>query len=369
MKVIVVGAGLSGSLLAQGLLHAGADVTVHEREPAIDERSQGYRIHIAPQGDLALRSCLPAELYDRAVATSGVHGSGAVTFLDPKLDVVRRLRFPEQEGDGSSGRHLIVDRVTLRRLMLTGLDVHHGSAFERYALLDDGRVRGFFGNGEVADADLLVAADGANSRVRAQLLPGAQLVDVGQDQIYGKTPLTRRVRDLAPPAALEGFSAVLGTDGRSMPMAAYRSRSGTGEDYLMWVVVFPPELRPAGLHDADGAGRQRIAAELVADWPPQLAEIIRHGDPASVHLTTVRSAKPVPHWDTVPVTLMGDAIHAMVPVGESAAVALRDAALLCHRIAERDTGHGGSLLDAVHDYEAEMLDYGFAAVEQSLRGV
>jgi 2-polyprenyl-6-methoxyphenol hydroxylase-like FAD-dependent oxidoreductase len=157
---------------------------------------------------------------------------------------------------------------------------------------------------------------------------------------------------------------VAGTDGRFMPLAAFQSRTG-GEDYLMWVVGAPTTLRPADQSGMDGEGLRKTAAGLVADWPPELAEIIRLGDPGTVHSTTVRTAKPVPQWETVPVTVMGDAIHSMVPTGNSAAVALRDAALLCRRVAERD----GSLLDAVHAYESEMLEYGFAAVEASLRGV
>jgi 2-polyprenyl-6-methoxyphenol hydroxylase-like FAD-dependent oxidoreductase len=61
------------------------------------------------------------------------------------------------------------------------------------------------------------------------------------------------------------------------------------------------------------------------------------------------------------VTLVGDAIHCMVPAGIGAAVALRDAALLTRRLADaRDRGL--PLVEAVHAYEAEMLRYGFEAV-------
>jgi 2-polyprenyl-6-methoxyphenol hydroxylase-like FAD-dependent oxidoreductase len=362
VKTIIIGAGLAGPLLAQGLTRAGIDVTVYERELAVDQRGQGYRIHVGPEGELALRSYLPAELYDRAAATSGVRGKG-VTFLDPRLNVVRRFGVADA-ADTDTGRHLVIDRLTLRRILLTGLDVRHGVPFERYELLDGGRIRAHLGTGETADADLLVAADGTHSRIRAQLLPGAEVVETGQFLIYGRTPLTERVRELAPPAALEGFSAVAGTDGRFMPLAAFQPRDG-GDGYLMWVVGAPTTLRPADLSTMDGEGMRKTAAGIVADWPPELAEIIRLGDRGTVHATTVRTAKPVPHWETVPVTMMGDAIHSMVPTGNSAAVALRDAALLCRRVTERD----GSLLDAVAAYETEMLEYGFAAVAASLRGV
>jgi 5-methylphenazine-1-carboxylate 1-monooxygenase len=40
MRVAVVGAGLGGLSLAHGLLRAGAEVTVYERDQALDSRGQ-----------------------------------------------------------------------------------------------------------------------------------------------------------------------------------------------------------------------------------------------------------------------------------------------------------------------------------------
>jgi 2-polyprenyl-6-methoxyphenol hydroxylase-like FAD-dependent oxidoreductase len=358
MRIVVVGAGLSGSLLAQGLTRAGIDVALYEREAA--GQAQGYRIHIAPEGDLALRACLPAELYERVLTTAvGRRGDGW-RVLDPRLTVVQETLVPETAREEAHGRHLTVDRVTLRRILVTGLDVRYATPFERYELLDDGRVRVFLGDGTVDEADLLVGADGTHSRVRAQLLPHAEVTEVGITEIFGRTPLTDEARALAPAAALDGFCVIAGTDGRFMPLAAHRFTHG-GEDYLMWVVAGPAARFPADLSTMDGPALWKTAAELVSDWHPSLSAIVRLGDPDSVHFTTARTAEPVPPWDTVPVTLMGDAVHTMVPQGTSAAVALRDAGLLFRRLTE------GPMLDAVHRYEAEMLEYGFAEVERSLR--
>lgn len=359
MRIVVVGAGLSGSLLAQGLTRAGVDVAVYEREPA--DRAQGYRIHIAPEGDLALRACLPPELYERVLATAGTRGSGW-RVLDPHLNTVQENLVPETAAEADDGRHLTVDRLTLRRILLTGLDVHHATPFERYELSANG-VRAHFQNGPADEADLLVGADGTHSRVRAQLLPHAEVIELGTTEIFGRTPLTPEARGLAPAAALDGFCAIAGADGRFMPLAAHRFRSGDGDDYLMWVVAGPAALFPANLSTVDGPTLRKTAAELVADWHPNLSAIVRLGDPDSVHSTTMRTAKPVRPWETTAVTLMGDAAHTMVPQGTSAAVALHDAALLWRRI----TG-GGPLRDAVRAYEAEMLEHGFAEVARSLKG-
>jgi 2-polyprenyl-6-methoxyphenol hydroxylase-like FAD-dependent oxidoreductase len=72
-------------------------------------------------------------------------------------------------------------------------------------------------------------------------------------------------------------------------------------------------------------------------------------------------------WPTTNVTLLGDAIHSMTPFrGIGANTALRDAQLLSRQLIAADRGEL-PLLDAIHDYEAKMLDYGFAAVRTSLR--
>jgi 2-polyprenyl-6-methoxyphenol hydroxylase-like FAD-dependent oxidoreductase len=359
MNIVIIGAGLAGPLLAQGLRRAGIDVAVHERTAA-DEPGQGYRIHIAPEGELALRACLPPELHEQVRATAGKPGRGW-RVLDPQLRVVRDIPVPQPTDEEGAGRHLTVDRLTLRRIMLTGVDLRHGSAFRRYDLLDDGRVRVHFADGTSAEADLLVAADGTHSRVRAQLLPDAEVRETGLAQIYGTTPLTDEVRALVP-AALDSFCLVAGTDGRGVSLAAHEFLSG-GADYVMWVVGAPAERFPVDLWTSDRATLGKAAAELIADWHPSLGALVRQGTPETVHATTMRTAEPVPLWAPVPVTFVGDAIHTMVPQGTSAATALRDAALLCRRITERS----GSLLSAVREYETEMLEYGFAEVERCLR--
>jgi 2-polyprenyl-6-methoxyphenol hydroxylase-like FAD-dependent oxidoreductase len=356
-----VGAGLSGTLLAQGLQQAGVDVTVYEREAAA-RSGQGYRIHIAPEGDLALRACLPPDRYERVLATAGKRGSGW-RVLDPQLRVVQESLVPESPEEEVTGRHLTVDRFTLREVLLTGVDVRYGAAFDRFELTGDG-VRAHFEDGRVADADLLVAADGTHSRVRTQLLPHADVVETGQAEIFGRTPLTDEARALAPEAALDGFCAIAGPDGRFMPLAAHEFQAG-GDDYLMWVVAGPTAMFPPNLSAMTKSELWQFAAAMIGDWHPDLAALVRLGDPASVHMTTMRTAKPVPHWETGPVTLMGDAIHTMIPQGTSAAVALRDAATLCRHL----TGRAAPLLDAVHDYEVEMMDYGFAEVARALRAV
>lgn len=175
-RVIVVGTGLAGPCLAHRLRKAGIGVELHARDRAVASRGQGYRIHIDPVGELALRRCLPRDQYELVIATSGKPGSG-VTIFDPELNELHRVTVgPDDRSDPAGGHHLSVDRLVLRQILLHGLDaaVRHGSAFVRYEELPDGRVRTFFSDGTSSDADVLVAADGAGSLVRKQALPQAQ---------------------------------------------------------------------------------------------------------------------------------------------------------------------------------------------------
>lgn len=66
------------------------------------------------------------------------------------------------------------------------------------------------------------------------------------------------------------------------------------------------------------------------------------------------------------VTLLGDAIHSMTPFrGMGANTALRDAGLLRQKLLGVATKEV-PLLQAVAEYETEMLHYGFEAVKMSL---
>jgi len=80
----------------------------------------------------------------------------------------------------------------------------------------------------------------------------------------------------------------------------------------------------------------------------------------------MRHGPKVGPWDTTNITLMGDAIHSMPPTGGIGGnIALRDAELLTAKLASVQQG-AQSLLEAVHEYEAEMFKYAFEAVEFSV---
>ncbi|SDT35998.1 FAD-dependent oxidoreductase [Microlunatus soli] len=381
MHIVIVGAGLAGPLLAQGLHRTGHRATILEHRTPADHRRTGYRIHLAPQGDLALRSCLPPDLYELVVLTSGVPGSGVRT-LDPELNLLDEWLVPQP--DPSQGQHLTVDRQTLREILLAGLDddVLDGAGFEHFRLPagdDDstdraGGVEITLTDGGTLHGDLLVGADGAGSKVRSQLLPQLEVRDIGQLNIFGRTLLSPEVLPHVPPAALDGFSTVVGP-GRAMPLAAHRFacppqqaadrirpglRLSADGDYLMWVFSVPADEVPASRASAD---LQQYVADQVAAWHPSLRQLVLAAEPEMTRSTVVRTSRRPEPWPSGPVTVIGDAAHPMIPAGIGAAVALDDAARLVAELGAADDHP--TLIAAVARYEEQMRGYGFDAVAQS----
>ena len=377
MKVAVVGAGIGGLCLAHGLLRAGADVAVYERDEALDSRGQGYRLHL--DAGPALHACLPPDLYELCVATSG-RPSTAMTVVTERLRTLRRTEIkPPADRLDPATLSTSVNRQTFREILAARLDgvIEFGrtcTGFEQ----DSSGVAVCFSDGRSARAEILVAADGIGSPIRRRYLPHARLEDTGIVCLYGRTPLTGQTRPLVPPSAWDGFTAVVGNkvsmatgvlDFSEQPERAARRlapdvRLGPAQPYLMWAVTgsaghFGPlaGLGPADLH--------AVVVNTIRRWHPDLVRLVQLASIHETSLVPIRAAVPIASWPASRVTLLGDAIHAMSPAGGSGAnTALRDAALLASELgaAARDEK---TPVQAVADYERQMVDYGFAAVRAS----
>ena len=217
--VLIIGGGIGGLCLAQGLQRAGVNATVYERDRTITDRLQGYRVHISPKGSRALHDCLPAKLFETFAATCGRPPRAFRMLTERMQTLISVAGFTEPGGDAVE-QHRSVSRITLRQVLLAGLGerVRFGKTFVRYETHGD-RVVASFEDGSSAEGDVLVAADGGGSRVRRQYLPHAERIDTGVAAIGGKVFLDGETRGGIPIALRDSLALVSGPGGRGLFVA------------------------------------------------------------------------------------------------------------------------------------------------------
>ncbi|HTN88391.1 MAG TPA: NAD(P)/FAD-dependent oxidoreductase [Sorangium sp.] len=392
LHVVVIGAGTGGMTLAHGLMQAGMSVAVYERDRTRTGGLHGYRVGINADGSRALAACLPPRLFETFVATCA-KPLERVSFMTEGLKQLLTLDIPQNPDPTSSEKS--VSRMTLRQVLFSGAEeiIHFDKVFTHYEQHPDGKVTAFFKDGSSATGDLLVGADGTRSRVRSQRLPHAKIRDAGAVAVGGKAPLTDEVRAILPSVMTEGSSFIFAPRGLFSVMhtmefpwdAEGAPKTGVGSteadlirawpgllydntrDYFMWGVAWKADRVPARLLEMRGGELLPLVKELTPGWSPRVHRIHDLSDPESTFSINISTSEPIPPWKASNVTLLGDAIHTMTPGrGAGANTALRDANLLRKRLIDVRNGKL-SLLEAVHRYEAKMVEYGFKAVAESLK--
>ncbi|MGB9279686.1 MAG: FAD-dependent monooxygenase [Pseudonocardiaceae bacterium] len=254
--------------------------------------------------------------------------------------------------------------------------MHFGKTFTRYEQYD-GKVTAFFDDGSRASADLLVGADGAGSVVRRQLLPHAQRVTTEAIGTALRFPLTEHTRSWVPHRLATSMNMIVAPDPFFLFTSVFQRRSGSGDlevdtgrpyqSYILCAFIAHRSAYPRHVHDLDRRCLQHVIEAMTVGWHPDLRRLLAESDPDSVMLTQHKTSVPVPAWPSTNVTLLGDAIHSMPPVGGLGGnAALRDAHLLCTTLtAVRN--ERCALIPALHRYEAEMRTCGYGAVRTALR--
>jgi 2-polyprenyl-6-methoxyphenol hydroxylase-like FAD-dependent oxidoreductase len=349
--VLIAGGGVGGLTLAQGLKRAGVSCAVYERDPAGAPRS-GYRLTMNADGGNALRACLPADLYDLYLQTSRkTPPRGVAVVID---DQGRELTTQPHLGPPNDGErpHTAIDRRTLRHILRARLGgaLHDGAQVTGFTDHGD-RVEAQLADGTTVTGDVLVAADGVGSAVRRQLMPEVEIIpaDVGGLGLFARSPLTPEIVAELPEILLDGFVIARDNRGGMLALGVYDPREPVAEAAA--------RIAPAEIH-----ARMR---EVVADWHPALRGLVERIDLSTLFWFPFRRLDPVPAWPSSRVTLLGDAIHAMMPTrGQGANMALRDAGILSARLAGAARGEQ-DLLGAVGDYEQAMRDYVYPIMDLS----
>jgi 2-polyprenyl-6-methoxyphenol hydroxylase-like FAD-dependent oxidoreductase len=391
MHVIIIGGGTGGMCLAHGLVRAGLSVAVYERDHTRTDGLHGYRVGINATGNRALSACLPPELFATFVATCA-RAPRYLNVLTERFTFTASI--PLRNNSDAIESERSVSRMTLRQVLFTGMEdvVHFGKTFTHYERHDDGRVTAHFTDGTSATGDVLVAADGANSPVRRQYLPHAKVVESGIIGIAAKVPVTGPSRALLPKECFEGISMVFAPKGQCGMLHVMefgwdddgRAKAGVGgadagllarwpgllfdntRDYINWGFWVAADKLPADVMELSGKELIQVVADSTPNWHENYRSLWNLADPGSCFAIKIRTSEPVDRWDPSTITLLGDAIHTMTPgQGVGANTALRDAALLTAELTAAARGEK-DLRAAIGDYEAEMTEYGFARVAESL---
>ncbi|KAI0805631.1 FAD/NAD(P)-binding domain-containing protein [Xylaria sp. FL0064] len=338
-RVLIVGAGVAGLTLAQGLRQRSITFRLFER-----------------YGQAALDSVLSPQLQTLFRQTAAERHR-----FEPRYVNARSLDYPESTPVDPDT--LPLDRTWILQLLSLGIDdaIEYEREFKSYEIVD-GQVHVKFTDGSVALGDVLVGADGIKSRVRRQLQPRRRLLDLERWIIWGRTPLTKELKESLRPDLLSWCMYM-----------DYEANVQAVVEPMMWSKSVQQALCAAPFQYANQLPKtpdekRRYLQRMSESWHPDLRLLF---DSAAHDLSAcapVISSKSNIEIDSAGhsgmVTLIDDAAHAMSPMGGSGGdVAVRNAADIARTIAEEGVNH-----EALAGFEARMRERAKYKIEHSFRG-
>ena len=370
--ILIIGAGVAGLVLAQGLRLRSIPFRLFERHPR-SHRAQGHRFRISKEALTALDSVLSPQLQSLLRQTAPARNR-----FEPRYVDARRPDFPKPTPTPADPESVPVDRTWIRFLTTLGIGdtIEFEKEFVSYELQDN-RVRVNFSDGSTARGLLLVGTDGIKSQVRKQLQPTRKLLDLERWIMWGRTPLTDSLKNDLPQDLLSwcmylDYEANVQTIIEPITwlksvQKESRSQLPDFSNYIYWVICTAPfqytEFLPKTV-EQKGLFLERV----VEHWHPSLKYLLSAASHELTACVPVLSSKPdielcsTTHAERV--TLVGDAAHAMSPMGGSGGdTAVRNAADLARTIAEE-----GVTAKSIADFEARMESRAKDKIEHSFRG-
>nr|RBQ85120.1 hypothetical protein FVER53263_13249 [Fusarium verticillioides] len=231
LRVIIVGGGLSGACLANGLINKSdgqIDVTVFERDETGSERG-GYQIRLGAHALIGFKACLTEEQYANLLPcfgkSGGVVSSAPCIFSPSDLKVLIDLsKAPVYEKSAP------IARTRLRNFLQQPLQerdaIQFGKKYVRYEVLrgkeaGQSSIRVHFSDDTHHDCDVLISAEGSGSRINKQIGLNNIITEVtpGHGGYLGKCHLPWSVLQTLPRQLLEKGTIYTGNS-KAMVFAA-----------------------------------------------------------------------------------------------------------------------------------------------------
>lgn len=344
-KVAIIGGGPGGLTLARLLQLKGIDVQVYERDIHKDIRHQGSTLDLHEESGLeALRR---AGLINEFMENHRPD-AGRFRILDKDANIL--LDEHETEYDRNETRPEI-DRQVLRDILLNSLrteTVVWGSHFLSMEPENEGWLI-YFKDGRKVYADFVVAADGANSKIRryiTDIKPIYSNITIVEGNVYNAAKNAPAMWKLTNNGA--GSVMIMGD---SQSLSINTKADGTLSFYSGNVVA-ENWVTESGINFKDKNSVAVWFKKQFGGWHPMYQELFESDDVSIV-------PRPMYHfpfdqtWETLPnLTMLGDAAHRMPPyAGEGVNMAMQDA----FELAECLTGDTfENIRNAVAKYEKQM---------------
>lgn len=300
-------------------------ISIYERDASPSDRENlGYSFSVM-EGLHVLRN-LKRGILEELIRLQ--EPSNAANFC--KQDFQPLLSVSPKQGEGMNTKTYEVLRIMRTRLRQTLLSkvpaewIQFGkTCISAEPPLKEGQpVKLQFSDGSDAECDLLVAADGANSKLRNYLLPEEKTRYAGVTMLFGRT---RPLKQL-PPEIARGINLVIGRGSTTLFMGSVDKNTVT------WSLSQKiPQSQAAEMNETfkDPAAAQ----EFLENEVPRIAQGFTGALPAVLAETPASSLVAIPGMDKPPhklqhngIVYIGDAWHPMTPfAGAGANMALMDA--------------------------------------------
>ena len=217
------------------------------------------------------------------------------------------------KSDAQLGKALWVSRNKLRRLLAKHVEIQYGKCFLRYEQDEDGVVV-YFTDGSKASGAVLIGADGANSAVRKQLLPGFRATASQYTMLNGNVVLSK---ELYTPVLKHSSYGILAAE---PDLKFYLLlEDWLGEDALFsWNCSWRGNDWQADHEWSQAASRESLhhkIMEKLGHFPKYVRRAIEVTGPEGMQKPPIKLLETLLPGEGLPgglVTLVGDAAHSMV---------------------------------------------------------